>query len=276
MNVLVPIDFTEVSMNSLSYAYSRFHDASLTVLHAIPGLIDFERPNQSKSSTTRQEGTLQELSTAIMEELEVDSLPQNIKIETNFGEPVAVITRYLNDHAFDAVVMGSRDKYDLVDKIFGTVTLGVIKRNEEPVFVIPRYADFKHVHKIMVATDFHMENPNIVRSITQWNPDNAHVKFLHITENKDEDFEATKQSIIAQLYESEQPSYPYEIEAIYSDQVSSSLLAKTYNFGADLLIIISRPSSFLKELLIKSTTKEILFKSSIPMLFLNYRKNNTK
>lgn len=274
MNILVPMDFTEVSSKGLKYAYKRFPSANITVLHAITGLLDPRGRLHTRPDATKEDLANAKLKEIICDELEINELPQNITTEAYYGEPVRVISNYLNDHAFDAVVMGSRDKYDLVDKIFGTISLGVVKRNAEPIFVIPRYASYGSYNKIMIACDESIEDSDILMQIDYWNPTNAQIKFLHVSEDSGDDFEKTKDVLLKNLYEKYQPPFSYEIETIQSKNVTESILAYAYNYGADLLIVISRPTSFIKSLVFKSTTKELILKSSIPMLFLHNTKSN--
>lgn len=269
------MDFTEVSLNGFRYAYDRFGQSNITVLHAITGILDPKGHLYSRPDKTKEDLAHAHLKKSICEHLELDEVPSNVQIEAYYGEPVRVITNYLKDHAFDAVVIGSRDKYDLFDKIFGTISLGIIKKNVEPIFVIPRFGVFKKYSKIMVATDQELEDQDVLMQIDYWNTSNANVKFLHVSEKEDkkeESFAKAKSTVVEHLYESYQPSFSFEIESVQSSDISDSILANAYNYGADLLIVISKPSSYLKTLVFKSMTKELLLKSDIPMLFLHHSK----
>ncbi len=276
MNVLVPMDFTEVSLNGLEYAFHKFEKASLTIVHVISGILDVKGPFMTKANVTQDLMAVQGLEETICQHFDWTELPSNIRIEAYYGEAVIVISKYLQDHTFDAVVIGSRDKYDLLDKIFGTISLGVVKRTSEPIFVIPRYAKFKKNEKILVASDTSVGDPEILMAINYWNNHNAQVKFLHISTEEDESYEQTKEQLIKNLYEEYQPPFSYEIEEVKAKNVTDSLLANAYNYGADLMIVIARPSSFLKNLVYRSTSQDLIQKSSIPLLFLHHKSDSVK
>ena len=269
MNILVPMDFTEVSLNGFSYAFNKFKNANITVLHVISGVLNIKGPFIAQPNMTQDMIAESRLRESIIEQLNQKELPENVTIRAHYGEPVNVITKYLSDHSFDAVVIGSRDKYDLFDKIFGTICLGVVKKAKEPIFVVPRYAQYRENQKVLMACDESISNPDMLNAINYWNHTDAHIKFLHVTNDEDDNFESTKESLIKNLYEDFQPSFSYEIEEVRSSRVSESILSSAYSFGADLLMVIARPSSFLKSLVFSSTSKDLILKSSIPILFLH-------
>ena len=269
MNVLVPMDFSEVSLNGLRYALARFPDAHITVLHVMSGILEFNQAYNIQPGVTHDVQTSNKLESMICNHLEISELPERLKIEIYYGEPTNVICKFLNDRGFDTVVIGSRDKYDLFDKIFGTTSLGVVKKSKQPIYIVPRYAQFKGYKKIMVASDELINNTSVIKALKDWNSSNAMLKFLHINEKKKGEFALTKETLLRTLYEDYQPPFAYEIEQVDGDDVVDSLLANAYLYGADLLIVIARNSSFLQSLIYRSVSKELILKSAIPVLFLH-------
>lgn len=269
MKILIPLDLSEVSFNAFNYANNKFPGASITVLHVVTALVNINYPLEIASGIPPESALFLELERKVKEELHTEEIPDRIHCEVYYGEPVNVISKYVKTHSVDCIVMGSRDHYNLFDKVFGTVSLGVIKSCAVPTFVIPKYAKFQKLQKIMVAIDDHSVNRETLLSLNYWNVNNAQVKFLHVQNNETTGFEKTKEQLIANYYEQYQPSFIYEIEQVESNQITESLLANAYNYNADLLITISRMSSFLEALLFKSLSKDLLAKSAIPMLFLH-------
>lgn len=274
MKILIPMDISEVSCNALKYAMDRFPAASCTILHVITGILDFRLPNQVRTGVTQDVLHRQEMEQTVLDYLGLSEMPANVHIEVYYGEPVNVIVKYQNDHAFDAVVVGSRDKYDLVDKIFGTISLGIVKRSKVPIFAVPRYAGYKRYQKIMVASDEHIADPDIILALNYWNTTNAQVSFVHVTDHEKDDFTATKEELLKRLYEEYQPPFTYEIKQVKGRDVAESLLANAYNYGADILIVIARRASFLHSLIFKSVSKDLILKSAIPVLFLHPQNTN--
>ena len=273
MNILVPMDLTSVSANGLRYALSRFPDATITALHVMSGILEFNQAYNIQPGVRHDIQSANNLESLICDHLELKKLPDRVKIEIYYGEPTNVISKYVKDHDFDAVVAGSRDKYDLFDKNFGTTSLGIVKKVKIPVYIVPPYGAYKKYERIMVATDELISDPELIMAIKEWNDSNAMVKFIHVRQNDDEPFEKTKEALLETLFEQYQPPFSYEIEQVDGKGVVDSLLANAYNYKADLLVVIARNASFIQSLIFKSVSKEIIIKSAIPVLFLHNEQN---
>lgn len=269
MKILIPMEISDVSLNALAYAVERFPHADYTILHSITGLLYAQPPYMNIPGVTQDMDRREVLTKRISEHLSLDDVPERFNIEIYYGEPVNVITSYINDHDFDSVVIGARDNYNLFDKIVGTTALGIVKRTNVPVYVIPHCSSYKKYNKIVVATDQFIAKEELISAIKQHNESNAQVKFLHVKEDNDSSYKEAKQELITQLYEKEQPSFVYDLEEIEGTDVADSLLSKVYGLEADLLITIARNKSFLHSLIFKSISKDLIMNASIPMLFFH-------
>ena len=96
-----------------------------------------------------------------------------------------------------------------------------------------------------------------------------YVKFLHIKEKPESDYSAESQNIVNVLFEKEPAEFGFEIAVLNSKNITDSLLSAAYNYNADVLITISENQSFMNKLIFKSLSKEMIEKSSIPVLFLH-------
>lgn len=264
------MDFKEVSMNALAYAIKKHPRASITALHVVSDVIDKDYVLHHTTQISHEDVPRYKLESEIKDYLKIDQLPERITVDLTHGEPVNMISRYLNKKSFDVVFIGARDNYSILDKLLGTVSFGVVKKARVPVFVIPRHTKYQDYKKILVASDEHIGDPDIILQLNYWNSHNAQMKFLHIVEDEKSDgFEKEKKAILTQFYEDYQPSFSYEIESIKAKNTADSLLAAAYHYNANLLITIARNASFVHSLLYKSLSKELLMKAAIPMLFLH-------
>lgn len=269
MNVLIPMEVSQVSINAFEYALKRFPDADFTILHCITGLLYAQPPYMDIPGVTQEMDRREVLEMRILDQLQVKAIPDHINIEIYYGEPVNVVTNYINDNSFDAIVIGARDNYNLFDKVVGTTSLGIVKRTKVPVYVIPHCSTYKKYEKIVVATDEHIAKAELINAIKQKNESNAQVKFLHVKDNNESEYKNAKKELVTQLYEEAQPSFVYELEEIEGRDVADSLLRNVYDFDADLLITVARNKSFLHSLIFKSISKDLIMNASIPMLFFH-------
>jgi nucleotide-binding universal stress UspA family protein len=206
----------------------------------------------------------------VLQELELDSFPSNITIKILEGEVVTSLHKYVQEQNVDMMILGTRDKYDLIDRWVGTVSLGLVKLLDIPVYLIPRYSKYKGFSKVMVASDFHLKESKIVEAIKEWNKRyKSYIKFIHIQQNEDDTYSEESDLIVNKLFEKSDPEFGFEISKIKSMDISTSLLASAYNYHADLLIVLPEEQDFISTLLFKSISKEMILKSDIPVLFLH-------
>ncbi len=270
--IIIPMDFTEVANNAFRYAYHSFPNAELYIVHANAGIVSTRQPIYLQPGKSKDMVLSAELEKQILYELKVAELPQNMSIHILQGEVIPSIQKFVAENQIDVMVAGTRDKYDLFDRWIGTFSLGLVKTLDIPTYLIPRYATYKPYQNVLAASDYHVKNTNFLQQIQAWNrPYQAFIKFLHISTNYSDTFEQEKDSIVQSLFEDQAPSFSFEIDAIYNKDITESLLANAYTMGADLLVVMPENRSFLHTLLFKSISKELILKSSIPILFLQNR-----
>ena len=270
-NICVPVDFTHTAMNALKYAIQMFKGDKITVLNvSLSSLNSTAREYSLLGRLTTTEDDLQEeLRKVILIELGLKELPENLSIIIEKGEAVTEIKNFVKNNNIDLVVMGTRDKYDILDKLIGTTSLAMVKTLDCPVYLIPRYATFKKFKKVIVAIDDHSIDNKIGYRIKQWNESyKAFVKFLHI-QNDNKSFNKEMNSIVSELFLDKEPEFGFEIEHVKSKEIGSAILSSAYNFGADLIISSPYKQNFISALLFKSVTKELIQKVSIPILFVH-------
>lgn len=267
--ILIPFDFTDVSLNAVKYAVQLFSsNVKFTVYHVISGNLTINEPLVIPEGLTRTDGLEEEMKIAI--EKQIVGLETNISydIEVVYGSTVDMIIKRLKDGEYDGIVMGKRDKYGLLDKIFGTIALGVIKKSSEPVYVVPENTTYKPYRKVVVAADHHLESDYVLEAIESWNATfNADLHFLHVSENeKDEGF---VKNIVEEFFEKKNVKFPFTISEEYDDDVAEELIEYADDENADLQMIISDKSTWLNSITSKSVSREMILKAKRPMLFLH-------
>lgn len=269
--VLVPFDFTEVALNTVQYALDFTNDQDeIQIVHVFSGLLSIQSPLMLKAGVDYIESIKEEVAETIIKNLELKQLPANVKVVTLNGDPVHALSRYARKHLVDYAIVGTRDKYDLLDRWIGTISLGLVKNLHIPVYLIPKYAKFEGYNKVLVASDHHIAKPQVLHQIKMWNDNfNAYIKFLHVRERINSLYNEEAEKIVRELYEKDNVDFSFEISTVNSRNTSESLLASAYNFKADLLIVIAENHNFMHSLMFKSLSKDLVLKSSIPVLFLH-------
>lgn len=153
-NILFPTDFSEISLNALSYALvvARSTEARLVLLHTynIPDtdseMLDDMLIIKDKKARNRMNSMRKQ----------IESYPENgnVTIDTMVveGDLIHEINRAAVSISADLVIAGSH-KPSRTDMIMGTNTSLLIKECICPVLVIPENTTFSDIRKIVFAKD---------------------------------------------------------------------------------------------------------------------------
>ena len=268
--ILVPFNFTEVSKNALEYALDLFpEDAEFIVFHAIDGNLSTNEPIILSMGLTKEEGLKKALSEIVEETFSIKGKDLKFRIAIGIGNVVNAIMKLIRNEDFDAVVMGTRDKYDLFDKIFGTVSLGVVKRVSLPVYLVPPKANYTAYKKVVVASDWHLESDEILNAIEEWNKKyKAELHFLHVGDEVHDEKEFVE-NIVEEFFEERNVPFSFVIDIQESKNVVKTILEYTEQEDADLQMIITDRSTWLDTITSKSVSKAMVLKSKRPMLFIH-------
>ncbi|NNE14702.1 MAG: universal stress protein [Saprospiraceae bacterium] len=259
--IAITFDFSTVSKNAVQYALESSEDIDiLEIIHVDNSLVN-----------SNDEETLKEkIKNDLCEYLSEESLPNNISIHVLHGNIINTLSKYIKEKLYDYVIVGSRDKYNILERWIGTVSLGLVKTLDVPILLIPRFSKYNKYKKVVVASDHHLNHKALLYQIRIWNkPYNAFIKFVHVKESNNDNYDNESKTIVKELFENDPVSFGFEVSTLKSKNISESLLSNAYNAQADAMIIISKNSSFMNALLFKSISKEMIEKSSIPVLFLH-------
>lgn len=266
--ILVPVDINEVSANALVYAMRCYPKSDIHIVHVKSSLDSEEKYQVEGQLVPSEEYWKSEVSDYMEAKLKLPKLPANVILHIRYGNVTSEIIRIADSLDIDQIVMGTRDKYKLLDKWIGTESLAVIKRAKQSIMLIPRYAVYKPYEKVLVASDKSLKDPEVSRKIMNWNSKyNAYLRFIHVT-NSVHAYKEEKSAIVDTLFEDRLPSFGFEIALLKSDDVVSPLLGSAYNFGANLLIAMPTHESPIQTLFFKSISKELIEKAQIPVLYL--------
>ena len=266
-NILIPFDFSDISINAMQFGFNLYPNAKFRIVHVAYRGADLEKPSMQGKGMT-QKMVLSESILNIVKANISDIIPiENIEIKIIGGGKIERILEQSENFA-DGIIMGTRDSYGMLDRWIGTVSLGVVKQAEVPVYLIPKYSKVTNFERVIVASDFHMNSKVHINNLIEWNEDHlAHLSFIHLNKDFDESFESEKEVILSEMFAEKEPDFSFEIVSKKIHEGPATLLSIAYNSKSDLIVIIPSKQNLLDTLFFKSFTKEIVLKSSIPLLF---------
>ncbi len=269
-NILVPMDLSEVSINALKYASDMYPTDDLHILHVQLDILEPLIPIETPEDWSAEGYYRKVVEDHIKSSLGEGFLDDRMSIHICFGTIVETIKQYALSNHSQAVVMGTKDNYDILENWLGTVSLGVVKTLGLPTYLIPRFSKFKSYKSVVIGSDDHLRDISAIRKIIDWNEAyKAELKFVHIKENEADDFREAKDALVQKIFLDQEPDFSFEIIALAPKNVSDSLLAYSHNSKSDLIVLMPDKQSFVGSLFIKSNSKEMIQKSDIPVLFIH-------
>jgi len=149
---LVPVDFSDTSINAAKYAVALTKDIpdASVILYHVYSRISFA------TLTSKDEGSRQKVSEAELNEVKskISEGKDNISVIAEEGSFVESIYDYTLGNSIDMVVMGITGTSRISQVFMGTNTLNVIRHIDCPVMIIPSEAQYTGLKKVAFTSDF--------------------------------------------------------------------------------------------------------------------------
>ncbi len=254
--VIVPVDFSEISLNAARYAVQLLtgHYGVNMILHHV-----YDKASQAEEAIQKTE----ELKTQLKQS-------GIVKIETLVEEGADFITeleKLARHRQADLIIMGITGRSAIGQSIIGTNTLKMVQQKACPVLIIPADARFQDVKNVLLTSDFknvHAQTPSvqIKRVLKTFHP------HLHIMNADTEHYVALTeeyQAEKAKLQEMFSDFHP-EFYFLGLQNVDEAINQFAEDKKIDFIIIIHKDQSLFSKLFVKSHTKKLIYHSSVPVL----------
>lgn len=260
--VLVPVDFSETSVNALNYAIKLFDssDLELTILHTYD-------VSSSAFRMKSMDGILERDAQREMDTLlaRVHKAYPKLAVETKIvkSKAITAITSLGNSGRYDFIVMGTKGASGLKEVFIGSVAGGVIAQSDTPVLIIPEDSDHHALDKIVLAmsgTPF--SDPAIVAPLRHLASMHASkVTLLYVADDQKPDLEP-----VAETLEEFSPTITYNYgRGSVNEQINRYIERE----NAKLLCLVRTKKDFFDHLLNESVTLKQTFNSPVPLLILH-------
>lgn len=262
---LVPIDFSDTSLNALKYAVALtkdIPDAEIT-------LYNVYRQISLATLASQDEGSRQLVCEAELKSVKEKIAPENNNISyvVEEGSFVENVSGYVLYNHIDMVIMGITGSSRISQVFMGTNTLNVIRHIETPVMIIPPNATFTGIKNALFTSDFKdvsRTTPfvSMKKILDAFKPhlDILNVDSEHYIELTPE-FKIEREAMEDKLGEYN-PKFSF-LRA-YDFLEGTNDFAETKNI--DAIITVPHKHSFLSQLFKTSHTKKLAYYSHIPIL----------
>lgn len=269
--ILVPVDFSETSDNALDYAVNIANhlSADLVLLHVNSIPVYNNEHNLVSYSVNEGIATSLDLLKEKAGELKKDNkLIGDIKYYVEVGDLKNTISSYITLKNIDLIVMGiTGHETKIGQALFGSNAVSVSKESIIPVFIIPTNYHYKEIKNIAYASEY---DPDIkvrtglvqIKSISAMF--NANLSVLHVIPNNHLINESESETDL--FVEDKLENVNHKTFILTENKVSTALLDFINAHEIDLIVIEQKEHSFFHKLFYPSATKEVAFKSPVPLL----------
>ncbi|MFT3826276.1 MAG: universal stress protein [Chitinophagaceae bacterium] len=267
--ILVPTDFSPVSLNAVNYAVemARSIGADILLVHMYQLPVPFTEvpmPELSYDEIKKAaEERVEELKTHI---IQTTAGSLNVLTESRLGDPVEEMEKICDSvHPF-AVVMGTQGATGLERLIMGSTALTAIRHLKYPVIVVPAETSYKAIRKLGLACDFQdveESTPvNYIKNIVQ--EFGAELHILNVDNNKSGIPEnvALKSGYLERRLGNIVPTWHF----LEADNVTEGITEFAANNHLDMIMVIPKKHQLLESIFRKSNSKEFLQQSHIPIV----------
>lgn len=262
-NILVPVDFNPASENAMAYVSNYAQDEDhILLIHVVS-------QGFSGADMIHTAQPLEDLK-ALLEKKKEKFFPEYKHVEARIVfdpiGPVDGICKAMEEFEADAIFIGTRDQHDVFDKLFGSTCLGVNKNANCDVVVIPPKASYRDLKTIVFAADMGVSELLTADRLLSWN--GKKVLFAHVGD-PDDAFNDEKKNVLSRIFQENDVSFAFGIEIIESQDKVKSLLSYAHNEKADAIVMTKSRQSLISTLFLKSVTKEMIEKATLPIVFIN-------
>ncbi len=255
-DIIIPIDFSETSLNAARYAAAMLSSKENTrvILYTM-----FTAEEESATS----EQYLQSLKA----ELEQKGV-SNIETVKELGSDlIDNLARLAYQKTAELIIMGITEKEEWRQFFVGSNTVKMVEQNICPVMIIPQNAKFNGITNVSLASDFKDVDATTPVLAIKTVLDIFNVN-LHIVNIDNEHYVALTDEYLAERAKMQKmfSEFNPEFYFIGMNDFYDAIEQFSKDKNIDLLIIIPKNHTFMNSLVSSSHTKKLAFNTSVPLL----------
>ena len=286
LKILVPLDFSELSIRALSAAafFAKIFDGKVAPFHSYVPVSEMEGPYMLGLGPTatedyeEMEKVLTERLTEIAKENVDEKYLQNPII--SIGNPAHAIIESAKD--FDMIVMSTHGRTGFTRFFLGSVAEKVLRLSHVPVLVLDKESELDSIENILVTTDFSDNSSaafpfakEIAKAV------DSRLELLHILtyDPHDEEPDKAKISLREQRLKILAKEELHDISdrlytnvLVSSDTPHEAILNYNLNNPHDLIVLSTLGRTGIEYLMMGSTTANVVRHVKSPVLSINPRK----
>lgn len=268
MKIIVPTDFSDCSKIAIRFAegFARQLQAELILLHVLPNV----GPTIGRQPSDHFKQELLEWAekqfSALEAEITADGFTLRHQIAHGAGVE-KVVESFVQEHAIDMVIMGSKGASGLKKVLLGSNTVDVINHCSVPVVVVPEHAISTPITHLLYASDLKNLDEEVKALVPYARLLQATIKIIHVPPTEYKEHIDTEKLLQTQRQKTNYQAI--EIELLEGEDVASTIEQYAAASHGEILAMFTHQTSFLEQLFRHSITREIVWHNQIPLLVIN-------
>jgi nucleotide-binding universal stress UspA family protein len=254
--VIVPVDFSETSLNAARYAVRMLtgHYGVNMILHHV-----YDRSGDADEIALKLDQLKTSLRDAGIVKMEIFAEQGN-----DFIEELEKLARH---RQADLVIMGITGRSSIGQSLIGSNALKMLNTKVCPVLVIPPDSVYQDVKNVLLTSDFNNvmdSTPSVpIRKVLK----TFHPR-LHVINVSNEHYVALTEEYQAEKEHLKEMFHDFDPEFYFLglNDVDEAISQFATDKQVDLIIIIQKEQSLLSKLFVKSHTKKLVYESHVPVL----------
>lgn len=272
-SILVPTDFSDVSLNAGRYAVSlacdlgiqkiilyNAYQAPITADPSMPAVQLFDIDVLKKTSEDGLQRFRNELQASC-------SKPMLFETKSEFQLLTGGVQELCKKEQIDAIVMGISGGSKVEEVLIGSNTISVAKHVTVPVFIIPKGGRYKKIEQVVLACDFRkvVETMPVhaIRNLLDLTGARLHV--LNVSEKQTKPDEAFESLLLDTLFQGYKPEYHFIHDTHFTEAINQFADSN----DIDLVVTIPKKHGLFEGLFRKSHTRSLAFHSHIPLMIIH-------
>jgi nucleotide-binding universal stress UspA family protein len=280
-NILLPTDFSDVSLNAIEYAVQLFRDEDCVFY-----VLNTYEPVALYSATAY--GMDPALNTDIGEifkktsEKQVQKIIDKVALKypdikhafqgvSSFNMLKAEVEELVEDHAIDVIIMGTNGASGLKEVFIGSQTMHVIKYAKIPVIGVPAGYSYRSPKDILFTTDFktdiHQKGLALLEDLCSKNT--SRLIFLNVFQGVQlTEKQIKNQQALGDFFKRD----AHITQTVKEAEVLDAMEEFQSKHSIELLVLVHNKHNFFENLLFTPMVQKIVHHSDVPFLILPHYK----
>lgn len=274
--ILIPIDFTEASLNGLDYAFEFAKKAGgeLHLFHAVsphPMVKDVTTQEDLSDQEEDAKQKLEDICERLASKNKRNGINYMFHVEYGFAEDQ--ILKIVKEKSIDFIIMGTKGSESSI--FGGSLSADILSKADCPVLVIPQDYNFTDISKIAFATDLKGNESEEVKFVVEFaRLFGAHIAFLNIQKNDPDNVQDIISTGFDLLNVSEYQDMSFHV--IEEGDVLEGIQYFAKKERADMIVMSTYRKNLFERILAKSHTRKIVNETHLPLLAMHKEKVASK